>query len=64
MQCLLGEWEEYMEDQTELHCVIVDLEKPYDRGAKRGDVVLYEEVRSGRDVCEADAECMGTMRQR
>lgn len=53
-----------MEDQTELHCVIVDLEKPYDRGAKRGDVVLYEEVRSSRDVCEADAECMGTMRQR
>ncbi|KAK3555905.1 hypothetical protein QTP86_029782, partial [Hemibagrus guttatus] len=40
--------EKYRDGQRELHCVFVDLEKAYD-GAKRGAVVLYEEVKSSRE---------------
>ena len=41
--------ENYREGQKELHCVFVDLEKPY---AKRRGVVLHEKVWIGREICE------------
>lgn len=43
--------EKYREGQKELHYVFVDLEKAYNR-VERGVVVLYEEVRCVREVCE------------
>lgn len=40
-------------EESGLHFVFVDVEKAYDGGAKRNTVVLYEEVKSGKKVCEA-----------
>ncbi|KAK3558270.1 hypothetical protein QTP86_013939, partial [Hemibagrus guttatus] len=47
--------EKYRDGQRELQCVFVDLEKVYEKGAKRRAVVLYEEVRSSREVCQSGA---------
>lgn len=41
--------EQYKEGQKELYCVFVDL------GAKREGELLFEEVESGREVCNTGA---------
>lgn len=45
-----------------MHPAIVDLEKAYGRVQKRGAVVLHEEDRRGRKVCEVGAEIEIVMR--
>ena len=48
--------EKYREDQRELHCVFVDLEKAYERVLREE---LYEKIRNGGKVCET---CTGYVR--
>ena len=43
--------EKYREDQRELHCVFVDLEKAYDRGSVGRAVVLYEKIQNSGKIC-------------
>ena len=44
----------YREGQRELHCVFMNLEKPYDRVPRA--VLLYEKIMNGEKVC---ATCTG-----
>ena len=48
--------EKYRENQIELHCVFVDLEKSYDRVPREE---LYEKIMNDRKVC---ATCTGYVR--
>ena len=45
--------EKYREDQRELYCIIVDLEKAYD---KKRVVVLYEKIKNGGKICATCTE--------
>lgn len=47
--------EKYREGQNELHCVFVDLEKVSDRVLREQVWLLYEKVRTGREVCKSAA---------
>ena len=47
--------EKYREDQRELHCVFMDLEKAYNR-VSREAVVLHEKIRNSGKVCATSTE--------
>ena len=38
-----------------MNCVFIDLKKAYDQNSEGRVVVLYEEIRSDRKVCETGA---------